>query len=98
MKKEQLDILKKSASFILNDKQYNYLCYLLDNNKLLRARLYLEELIEEKELDMIVDHDNNEIHIMELKNLNNIQNFIIDLIVNEIDGRKEKQFRGIIKK
>lgn len=96
MKKEQLKQILEFAKFSLLDNQYYELVSLLQGNHLKRARLFLEELIEEKEINLIIcDYDT--IDEYDLNNLNKIQDLIIDLIVNEIDNVEErKQFRKII--
>ena len=97
MKKEQLTKILEISQFSLIDKQYQELSFLLEANSLKKARIYLEELIEEKEDDFALsNYDGSEEY--DLDNLNNIQDLIIDLIVNEIDDVERKQFRKTIKR
>jgi hypothetical protein len=79
------------STFILIDEEYTELNRLLGNNKFNRARLLLEDLLELKEVDIIVNSDNNQ-YIQEYKQLDNLQNLIIDLIVNEEVNEERKQF------
>jgi hypothetical protein len=96
MKKEQLNKILEKARFTLVDTQYKELSYLLGADSFKRARLYLEELIEEKEIDFALSNYDS-VEEYELQSLNDIQDLIIDLIVNEMDNVEGKQFRKIIK-
>lgn len=91
-KKEQLKKILEYSKFTLNDSEYVKLKIFLNSNSFTKARLFIEELIEEKEIDFALsDHDT--IQEYELKNLNKIQDLIIDLVLNEIDNVEEKQFK-----
>lgn len=97
MKKEQLKNILEFAKFTLIDTQYSILVSLIQANQLNKARLYLEDLIEEKEVDLILSNYDS-VEEYDFNNLNKIQDLIIDLIVNETDDVEErKQFREIIK-
>lgn len=96
MNKEQLNKILEKAQFTLVDKQYKELSFLLEAGSLNRARLYLEELIEEKEIDFAISNYDS-VEEYDLQCLNDIQDLIIDLIVNEKDNVEGKQFRKIIK-
>jgi hypothetical protein len=95
MKKQQLQQILDNAKFTLNDVEFTHLNRLLAFSKNLRARLFIEELIEEKEIDFVCSNDN--IIKEELKTLNSLQDLIIELIVNENEDENEKQFRKIIR-
>jgi len=97
MNKEQLNKILEKAGFTLVDKQYKELSFLLQAGSLNRARLYLEELIEEKEIDFALSNYDS-VEEYDLQCLNDIQDLIIDLIVNEKDNVERKQFRKIIKR
>lgn len=94
--KEKLKNILLLSTFILSDEEYKELNRLLENNKFNRARLLLDELLEEKEVQTIMEPDNQE-YITEYKQLDNLQNLIIDLIVNEKVDEREKQFEQNIK-
>jgi len=95
--KEKLKNILLLSTFILSDEEYNELNRLLENNKFNRARLLLDDLLESKEVEMIMEPDNQE-YIVEYKQLDNLQNLIIDLIVNEKVDEREKQFESNFKK
>jgi len=94
--KEKLKNILLLSTFILSDEEYNELNRLLENNKFNRARLLLDDLLESKEVEMIMEPDNQE-YIAEYKQLDNLQNLIIDLIVNEKVDEREKQFESNLK-
>ncbi len=94
--KEKLKNILLLSIFILSDEEYNELNRLLENNKLNRTRLLLDDLLESKEVEMIIEPDNQE-YIAEYKQLDNLQNLIIDLIVNEEVDEREKQFESNFK-
>ena len=94
--KEKLKNILLLSTFILSDDEYKELNRLLENNKFNRARLLLDDLLESKEVEMIMEPDNQE-YITEYKQLDNLQNLIIDLIVNEEVDEREKQFEQNIK-
>lgn len=94
--KEKLKNILLLSTFILSDEEYNELNRLLENNKFNRARLLLDDLLESKEVEMIMEPDNQE-YIAEYKQLDNLQNLIIDLIVNEEVDEREKQFESNFK-
>lgn len=95
--KEKLKNILLLSTFILSDDEYKELNRLLENNKFNRARLLLDDLLESKEVEMIIEPDNQE-YIIEYKQLDNLQNLIIDLIVNEKVDEREKQFESNFKK
>lgn len=94
--KEKLKNIKLLSTFILNDTEYDKLFNLLENNKLNAARLLIDDLMEIKEIDIFTNSD-NQIHVNEYKQLDNLQNLIIDLIVNVEVDEKEQQFEPNIK-
>lgn len=94
--KEKLKNILLLSMFILNDEQYKELNRLLENNKFNRARILIDDLLETKEIDIFVNSD-NQLHVQEYKQLDNIQNLIIDLIVNEEVDEREPQFEQNIK-
>ena len=94
--KEKLKNILLLSTFILSDEEYKELNTLLENSKFNRARLLLDDLLESKEVEMIMEPDNQE-YIAEYKQLDNLQNLIIDLIVNEEVDEREKQFESNFK-
>lgn len=94
--KERLKNILLLSIFILSDEEYKELNRLLENNRFNKARLLLDDLLESKEVEMIIEPDNQE-YIVEYKQLDNLQNLIIDLIVNEEVDEREKQFEQNIK-
>ena len=94
--KEKLKNILLLSTFILSDEEYKELNRLLENNKFNNARILLDDLLELKEVEMIVEPDNQE-YIIEYKQLDNLQNLIIDLIVNEKVDEREKQFESNLK-
>ncbi len=94
--KEKLKNILLLSTFILSDEEYKELNRLLENSKFNRARLLLDDLLESKEVEMIMEPDNQE-YIAEYKQLDNLQNLIIDLIVNEEVDEREKQFESNLK-
>ena len=94
--KEKLKNILLLSTFILSDEEYKELNILLENNKFNKARLLLDDLLESKEVEMIIEPDNQE-YIIEYKQLDNLQNLIIDLIVNEEVDEREKQFESNFK-
>lgn len=94
--KEKLKNILLLSTFILADDEYKELDTLLENNKFNKARLLLEDLLELKEVEMIVEPDNQE-YVLEYKQLDKLQNLIIDLIVNEEVDEERKQFKSNIK-
>lgn len=94
--KEKLKNILLLSTFILSDEEYKELNRLLKNSKFNRARLLLDDLLESKEVEMIMEPDNQE-YIAEYKQLDNLQNLIIDLIVDEKVDEREKQFESNLK-
>ena len=94
--KEKLKNILLLSTFILSDEEYKELNRLLENSKFNRARLLLDDLLESKEVEMIMEPDNQE-YVAEYKQLDNLQNLIIDLIVNEEVDEREKQFESNLK-
>ena len=94
--KEKLKNILLLSTFILSDEEYKELNRLLENNKFNNARILLDDLLESKEVEMIVEPDNQE-YIIEYKQLDNLQNLIIDLIVDEKVDEREKQFESNLK-
>ena len=94
--KEKLKNILLLSTFILSDEEYKELNRLLENSKFNRDRLLLDDLLESKEVEMIMEPDNQE-YIAEYKQLDNLQNLIIDLIVDEKVDEREKQFESNLK-
>ena len=94
--KEKLKNILLLSTFILSDEEYKELNRLLENSKFNRARLLLDDLLESKEVEMIMEPDNQE-YTTEYKQLDNLQNLIIDLIVDEKVDEREKQFESNLK-
>lgn len=94
--KEKLKEILLLSIFILNDKQYKEITYLLDNNKFNIARVLVDDLLETKEID-IIGNSNNQKYVYEYRQLDKLHNLIIDLIVNEEVDERETQFEQNIK-
>jgi hypothetical protein len=94
--KEKLKNILLLSTFILSDDEYKELNRLLENNKFNRARILLDDILEMQEVQMISEPDNQE-YVMEYKQLDNLQNLIIDLIVDEKVDEREEQFEQNIK-
>lgn len=84
MKKHIWEI-QKNALMIFDDEEYQYFCTLLEQNKINAARLYLENKMESVDNDEIINNDFI---------YNQLQDMLIDLIVNEVDGG-EREFKPI---
>ena len=94
--KEKLKNILLLSTFILADDEYKELDMLLENNKFNKARLLLDDILEMQEVQMISEPDNQE-YVLEYKQLDKLQNLIIDLIVNEEVDEERKQFKSNIK-
>jgi hypothetical protein len=94
--KEKIKNIEQSSIFILNDSEYKEITRLLTFKKYNRARLFLENIIEENEFEMTLNPDNQGL-LLDCKNLNRLQDLIIDLIVNEEENVERKQFESNIK-
>jgi len=94
--KEKLKNILLLSTFILADDEYKELDMLLENNKFNKARLLLDDILEMQEVQMISEPDNQE-YVLEYKQLDKLQNLIIDLIVNEEADEERKQFKSNIK-
>jgi len=94
--KEKLKNILLLSTFILADDEYKELDILLENNKFNKARLLLDDILEMQEVQMISEPDNQE-YVLEYKQLDKLQNLIIDLIVNEEVDEERKQFKSNIK-
>jgi len=88
---EKIKNIEKSAIFILNDSEYKELVRMLTFGKYNKARLFLEEIIEMNELERALNPE-EETLVSECKDLNSLQDLIIDLIVNEKEDVERKQF------
>jgi hypothetical protein len=95
-KKDQIRNIEKSAVFILSDSEYKELVRMLTFGKYNKARLFIEEIIEMNEIDMALNPE-DETFVIECKNLNNLEDLIIDLIVNDEENVERKQFEQYIK-
>ena len=95
--KEKIKNILLLSVFILNDKEYIKINNLLENNKFEKARCIIDDLLERKEISVIVNPENQE-YVQEYKQLNKLHNLIIDIIVDNRKNDKKKQFRTNITK
>lgn len=95
--KEKIKNILLLSVFILNDKEYIKINNLLENNKFENARSIIDDLLEIKEISVIVNPENQE-YVQEYKQLNKLHNLIIDIIVDNRKNDKKKQFRTNITK
>lgn len=87
--------IKNYASLALNDKQFNYLNFLLHNNKLNRARLFVESCMDEIELEMSVSEVNDSLILeTQLNYAKKLEDEIFNLFVEKEDdeGKQIKEF------
>ena len=95
--KEKIKNILLLSVFILNDKEYIKINNLLENNKFENARSIIDDLLETKEISVIVNPENQE-YVQEYKQLNKLHNLIIEIIVDNRKNDKKKQFRTNITK
>ena len=95
--KEKIKNILLLSVFILNDKEYIKINNLLENNKFENAKSIIDNLLETKEISVIVNPENQE-YVQEYKQLNKLHNLIIDIIVDNRKNDKKKQFRTNITK
>lgn len=87
--------IKDLASLCLSNKDYNKLSNLLNQNELNRARLYINDLIDELELTIESSSEYDKTILNEeLYNLKQIENEIFNLYVEEDEGEQIKQSVG----
>lgn len=87
--------IKDLASLCLSNKDYNKLSNLLNQNELNRARLYINDLIDELELtiESSSEYDKTVLY-EEFYELKQIENEIFNLYVEEDEGEQIKQSVG----
>jgi hypothetical protein len=87
--------IKDLASLCLNNKDYNKLSNLLNQNELNRARLYINDLIDELELkiESSSEYDKTVLY-EEFYGLKQIEDEIFNLYVEEDEGEQIKQSVG----
>ena len=87
--------IKNLASLCLSNHQFNKINNLLNQNELNRARLYINDLIDELELTIESSSEYNKTILNEeLYNLKQIENEIFNLYVEEDEGEQIKQSVG----
>ena len=87
--------IKDLASLCLSKYEYNKLSNLLNQNELNRARLYINDLIDELELTIESSSKYDKTILNEeLYNLKQIENEIFNLYVEEDEGEQIKQSVG----
>ena len=87
--------IKDLASLCLSNKDFNKLSNLLNQNELNRARLYINDLIDELELTIESSSEYDKTILNEeLYNLKQIENEIFNLYVEEDEGEQIKQSVG----
>lgn len=87
--------IKDLASLCLSNKDYNKLSNLLNQNELNRARLYINDLIDELELkiESSSEYDKTVLY-EEFYGLKQIEDEIFNLYVEEDEGEQIKQSVG----
>ena len=87
--------IKDLASFCLSNRDYNKLSNLLNQNELNRARLYINDLIDELELkiESSSEYDKTVLY-EEFYELKQIEDEIFNLYVEEDEGEQIKQSVG----
>ena len=87
--------IKNLASLCLSNKDYNKLSNLLNQNELNRARLYINDLIDELELkiESSSEYDKTVLY-EEFYKLKQIEDEIFNLYVKEDEGEQIKQSVG----
>lgn len=87
--------IKNLASLCLSNHQFNKINNLLNQNELNRARLYINDLIDELELTIESSSEYDKTILNEeLYNLKQIENEIFNLYVEEDEGEQIKQSVG----
>ena len=87
--------IKNLASLCLSNHQFNKMNNLLNQNELNKARLYVNDLIDELELTIESSSEYDKTILNEeLYNLKQIENEIFNLYVEEDEGEQIKQSVG----
>ena len=87
--------IKNLASLCLSNHQFNKINNLLNQNELNRARLYVNDLIDELELTIESSSEYDKTILNEeLYDLKQIENEIFNLYVEEDEGEQIKQSVG----
>ena len=87
--------IKNLASLCLSNHQFNKINNLLNQNELNRARLYINDLIDELELTIESSSEYDKTILNEeLYDLKQIENEIFNLYVEEDEGEQIKQSVG----
>lgn len=89
-----LKAIKNLAIFVLEDNEFNKLMNYLSNNQLNDARLLIERLMDETELNLITSEDNTaSVYINHYGQLRKIESEIFNLyeVIDE-EGKQIKQF------
>jgi hypothetical protein len=95
---KEISELKNQARYILVDKEYIEFESFLSKNQWTSLRCYISDLLEEEELDLMLDGSTD---CTSVKELNKLQDMIIDIIINQNDvmddgGRRNRIIRGAI--
>lgn len=87
--------IKDLASLSLSNREFNKLFNLLNQNELNKARLYINDLIDELELKIESSSEYDKtILYEEFHNLKQIEDEIFNLYVEEDEGEQIKQSIG----
>lgn len=86
--------IKSLAQLYLSNQEFNTLSSYLNNNKIDKARIYIDELLENEEEFLECSHKfEKQEHFNRIQNLLKIENEIFNLYVDDDDERKQiKQF------
>jgi hypothetical protein len=90
--------IKNYASLALDDEQFKHLNSLLQNNKLNRARLFVENCMDEIELEMSISEVNDSAVLeTQLNYAKKLEDEIFNLFVEE-ENDEGKQIKEFVRK
>lgn len=92
MNKKTLQNIKNLSSFIFEEQDYNYFMKLIINNKLNKARIFLNDKIDYFDIEIHLNED-DEILFSQYKKLNELEDIVMNLIINDkgIERGENKQ-------
>jgi hypothetical protein len=92
MNKKTLQNIKNLSSFIFEEQDYNYFMKLIINNKLNKARIFLNDKIDYFDIEIHLNED-DEILLSQYKKLNELEDIVMNLIINDkgIERGENKQ-------
>lgn len=82
--------IKNLALLCLNTSEFNTLSNYLNNNKIDRARIFIDDLIEDQEENLQISHKfDKQDNLTSLNSLKQLENEIFNLYVEGDDERKQ---------